>query len=354
MRAAFTLATLTAALIAAAAGWPSGVLARSEIGGEDQRCADTANAEAAIAACTRLYDNRGLGLRNRAIALGNRGAAYKMLGRYDEAIADFGRAIELDDDNPQYYCQRGDLRVRAGANDDAIADYTTALQKSPGYAWAHRGRGQAYLAQGNGQQALPDLNAALRSKPGNFTLLVLRGRANNLAKSYDAAITDFSQALANKVASTMLPKERANILAQRGFAYVKEERIAEAKTDIDEALKLAPKVGFTIGVSGLIQEKQGQKSEAKDSYTRALALEPNLSIAKLGLERLGETDAATASPEANEPVARSEPPARSPPPAPPPPSSESEPADEPTTGSELCARYVPEVGKTVRVKCEGR
>ena len=48
----------------------------------------------------------GSGLRNRAIALGNRGAAYKMLGRYDEAIADFGLAIELDPDNSQYYCQR--------------------------------------------------------------------------------------------------------------------------------------------------------------------------------------------------------------------------------------------------------
>jgi len=349
MKAPWTTAVLTAALIVGALGWNAGALARSAVGSEDKQCADTAKAEAAIEACTRLYENRGLGLRNRAIALGNRGAAFKLLGRYDEAIADFDRAIELDGGNPQYYCQRGDLRVRKGANDDAIADYTTALQKAPGYLWAYRSRGQAYLAQGNGPLALADLNQALRLKPGNFGLLVLRGRANNFAKSYDAAIADLTQSLADKSASSLLPKERANILAQRGFAFVKQERVAEAKTDIDEALRLAPKVAFTLGVSGLIEEKQGQKIAARDLFTRALAVEPNLAIAKLGLERLGQTDAATATPEPPEPVAQSEPPAH----APPEPAVESETTHEPQPGSELCARYVPEIGRTVRVKCGG-
>ena len=350
MRVASTTAVLMVALIIGALGWNTGAAARSGVGSEDKQCADTANAEAAIAACTRLYDNRGLGSRNRAIALGNRGAALKMLGRYDEAIADFASAIELDGGNPQYYCQRGDLRVRKGANDDAIADYTTALQKSPGYLWAYRGRGQAYLAQGNGPLALADLNQALRLKPGNFGLLVLRGRANNFAKSYDGAIVDLTQALADKSVSSLLPKERANILAQRGFAFVKQERVAEAKTDIDEALKLAPKVAFTLGVSGLIEEKQGQKAAARDLFTRALAIDANLAIAKLGLERLGQPDPATTAPEPPEPVAQSEPPAN----VPPEPAVEPEPTYEPQPGSELCARYVPEVGKTVRVKCEGR
>src|SRR5436190_20837409 len=122
MRAASSVATLAAVLIATAVVGPNRVAARSSVGGEDQQCADTANAEAAIAACTSLYENRGLGLRNRAIALGNRGAALKMLGRYDEAIADFGLAIELDGGNPQYYCQRADLRARKGANDHPIAE----------------------------------------------------------------------------------------------------------------------------------------------------------------------------------------------------------------------------------------
>ena len=81
--------------------------------------------------------------RNRAIALGNRGAAYKLMGRYDEAIADFTRAIELDPDNPQYYCQRGDVRLRTNGDNEAIDDYTIAIRQSSrlslGLSWPRAG-----------------------------------------------------------------------------------------------------------------------------------------------------------------------------------------------------------------------
>src|ERR1044072_1258079 len=81
------------------AGWTTMSPAHRQVSRDDRACADTTDAEAAIKACTRLYENRGLGKRNRAIALGNRGAAYKSLGRYPEAVADFKQASELDSDN---------------------------------------------------------------------------------------------------------------------------------------------------------------------------------------------------------------------------------------------------------------
>jgi tetratricopeptide (TPR) repeat protein len=340
------IAALTAAALVLVSGWPHEATARSTLRSTDKECADTANAEAAISACTRLYDNRGLGRRNRAIALGNRGAALKVLGRYEEAIADFGRALELDAGNPQYYCQRGDVRMRTGAINDAIADYTTAIQKAPGLLWAFHSRGQAYLAQGNGQLALADFNEALRLKPGNFGLLMLRGRANNLAKSYDAAIGDFSRALKDPSASSLLPKERATILAQRAFALAKADRAGEARGDIDDALRLAPKLAFAVAVGGLVDEKQGKSEQAKDAYTRALAIEPNLALAKAGLDRIGNTGA-PASTDAPEPLAQSEPIAPS--------AAESSaaraPAKEPSAGTDLCAKYIPEIGRTIRIKC---
>jgi len=318
------LTALAAVPLLFAMGWTSDAAARSSLRSEDKECADTANAEAAIAACTRLYENRGLGRSNRAIALGNRGAAYKVLGRYEEAIADFGRAIELDADNPQYYCQRGDARLRTNQNDEAIADYTVAIQQSPRLLWGYHGRGQAYLAKGNGEQALADFNQAVRIKPEAFSLRVLRGRANNLVKNYDAAITDLTQALANPKSSNLLPKERAAVLTQRAFAHAKLDRASEAQADIDAALGLAPKAAFTVAVAGLVDEKQGRLTEARDAYTRALDIEPNLVLAKTGLERIGS--GSTASSEGSEPPTKSEPVAR---------------AVEPSSDSDTCAKYIP-------------
>ena len=96
---------------------------------DDRECAHTPNADAAIAACTRLYESGTLGPRNRAIALGNRGVALNFLGRYDRAIGDFTAAIGLDPRNPQYFCQRGDALRKKRVFKDAIADYTAALSR---------------------------------------------------------------------------------------------------------------------------------------------------------------------------------------------------------------------------------
>lgn len=330
------------------AGWSTGAAARSQIGGEDKTCADTANAEAAIAACTRLYDNRGLGKRNRAIALGNRGAAYKMLGKYSEAIADFDLASELDPDNPQYYCQRGDIHIRLGQLDTAIEDFTTALRYSPRLLWGFQGRGRAYFAKGNGEQALADFNEALRLKPGDFILLTQRGRASNLAEKYDVAVADLSKAMKHPKFDTILPKERADLIAQRGYAYIKQGRASEARSDADEALRLMPKSALALGVTGLIEEKEGAREKAKDAFKRALAIEPGLKLAKAGLDRVGGEDAAESQkaaegPEkASEPVAQSDPIERTTP--------RSDP-QESQSGVEMCAKYIPEIGRTVRVEC---
>lgn len=335
MKSAAAIVAILAILFAVAVFGAPPATARSSLRSADQECADTANAETAISACTGLFENRGLGRRNRAIALGNRGAAYKLLGRYDEAIADFGRALELDPGNSQYYCQRGDVRVRTGANNEAVADYTAALQSSPRLLWGYYGRGQAHLALGNAQPAIADFNTALRLKPDSINVLVLRGRANNLAKSYDAAIADLTDAIVHPKITALLPKERATIFTQRAYALAKADRPAEARTDIAEALRLAPQVPFTIAVSGLVDEKQGRMSEAREAYNRALAVEPNLALAKAGLDRIAGAPQAETS-EASEPAAKSEPRAR---------------AAEPAGGGEMCAKYVPEIGRTVKIKC---
>lgn len=319
-------------------------------------CADSPKAEAAIAACTRLYEDGGLDARNKAVALGNRAAAYKLMGKYDEALADVDIAVGLDPRNPQYWCQRGDLRGKKQMFAEAISDYTTALEKAPNYAWAFRGRGYAHLSRGDAKLALADFNEALRAKPDDFNLTFMRGRANSQAQNWDAAIVDFTSALNTKGAANLLPSERATILSQRAFARLKLGRTADAKADVDEALRMAPKSAFSLAVSGLVEEEQGHKTEAASLYNRALALDSGIEFARHGLDRVQQTEAAFSPPPATPDTTMPPPTTTSPPPT-----SKAEatpkPAPKPIaeTGKgpveELCARYVPTVGTTVLVAC---
>ena len=351
---------VAAAVALAASGFFSEAWARGRVSQDDiTQCADSPKAEAAVAACTRLYEDGGLDARNKAIALGNRGAAYKLMGRYDQAIADFDIAIGLDPKNPQYWCQRGDLRAKKQLYAEAIADYTAALDKVPNYVWAFRGRGQAYLGQGNAKLALADINEALRAKPDDFNLMLLRGRANSQGQNYEAAIADFSQALDSKAAGNLLPSERAIILSQRGFARLKLGRTADAKADVDDALRIAPKSAFSLAVSGLIEEEVGHKPEAASLYSRALVLDSGIEFARLGLERTKQAEAAATPPPPPAPTPPATPapttPAATPPS--PPSAAKAETTAKPATESgkgpaeELCARYIPGVGKTVLVAC---
>ena len=253
---------------------------------DDSQCADTPNAETAIAACTRLYESGTLGPSNRAIALGNRGAAAKFLGRYDRAMADFTLAMGLDPRNPRYFCQRGDALRRRGVLRDAIADYNAALTRASDSICAYQGRAQTYLAQGNTQQALADIARALRSKPGSFQLLVLRGRANNQAKLYEEAVADFSQALASKSQINLPPTDRAAIRSERARALLKLDRSADARADVDEALRIEPENASAIATMASLEEHSGRMPEAIAFYNRALAIKPDLEEAKRGLERL--------------------------------------------------------------------
>ena len=56
------------------------------------------NPDLSIAACTALIDSGKQDDENLAVALNNRGIAYDMQGRHDQAIADFSHAIQAKPD----------------------------------------------------------------------------------------------------------------------------------------------------------------------------------------------------------------------------------------------------------------
>ena len=272
-------------------------------GGDIGVCADTPNTEAAIAACTRLYEKAGLGAHDSAIVLGNRGAAFKLLGKYEEAIVDFTTAIELEPKNPQYRCQRGDVLLKKREFAQAITDFDAAIKVAPRLAWALAGRGHAYLAQGNADLATTDFTEALRTKPGNANYLYFRGRANAQRDQYDLAEHDFQEVLASPTLKQRLPKERASVLALHGFSLLKLKRAADAKPDVEEAMRLAPRNTFALTVMGAIERELGHKTEAKDYFQRALAIDPKAEVAQRALAKLeGTHDGAVATAPATEPA----------------------------------------------------
>jgi tetratricopeptide (TPR) repeat protein len=83
----------------------------------------------------------------------------------DLALADYGRALEIDPGYARAFDGRGDVRMLKGDLDGAIADYGRALAADSSYTTAYVDRGFARAAKGEHAAALADYGVALARQP---------------------------------------------------------------------------------------------------------------------------------------------------------------------------------------------
>jgi tetratricopeptide (TPR) repeat protein len=83
------------------------------------------------------------------------------LGKHEEALAAFDRAIQLDPKLSGAHNARGIELAGLARYDEALAAYTRAIESEPGYAWAHYNRARTYCLLGRREDALKDLRTAI-------------------------------------------------------------------------------------------------------------------------------------------------------------------------------------------------
>ncbi|HEC56454.1 MAG TPA: tetratricopeptide repeat protein [Candidatus Syntrophoarchaeum butanivorans] len=98
-----------------------------------------------------------LGLNEHAKAYYNRGLVYAEQEKYDEAIKDFDKAIELNPDDAEAYHNRGIAYTKLGEYDEAIKDFDKAIELNPDDAEAYHNRGNAYARLGEYERAREDM-----------------------------------------------------------------------------------------------------------------------------------------------------------------------------------------------------
>jgi len=91
----------------------------------------------------------------------------------DQALKDCNDAVDADAKNAAYLDSRGWVHLRAGRFDKALADFDRAVQMRPGFAFALYGRGLAKSRLGDSAQGEADL-AAARNAQADIDLRVTR------------------------------------------------------------------------------------------------------------------------------------------------------------------------------------
>src|SRR5580658_7639195 len=118
-----------------------------------KQCVD-ANPDRSIAGCAAVIAAGQETQADMAVALNNRGNAYRFKGQFDRAIADFDQSIKLSPEYAIAFSNRGLVYWDKGDFDRAIKDYDDAIKLKPDLALAYYNRGLAYGSKGQLDRAM--------------------------------------------------------------------------------------------------------------------------------------------------------------------------------------------------------
>lgn len=161
-----------------------------------------------------------------------KGAEYYQAGKYDEAIREYSKGIELNPPNISYFLLfRGLAYKDKGELDKAIADLTKSIELDARPPYAYYYLAQAFHLKGNYDQAILNYTKTIERKPDFEGSYENRGIAYNNKGEYDKAISDLTKA-------AELNNKLGNPYYYRAKAYFHKQEYAKAWDDVHMAEKL--------------------------------------------------------------------------------------------------------------------
>ncbi|MBF0287811.1 MAG: tetratricopeptide repeat protein [SAR324 cluster bacterium] len=210
--------------------------------------------------------NKAIQLKNdRPDAYINRGVAYFILEQYPRAIQNFNQALQLNNEMVKAYYNRGKSYAKLHQYKKALADFTQILVLDPQFAEAYNNRGTIYLDLKQYSQALQEFNQALQLNPQLKEVYHNRGLVHISLGKYTQAIDDFNQVL-------QLDPQVVESLYSRGNAYLQLHQYEQAMGSYNEALKLNPQYVPAYNNRGYLHIISGNTKQACTNWMQACQL----------------------------------------------------------------------------------
>jgi len=172
------------------------------------------------------------------------------VGRFEDALADYDRAIALAPRIAPFHNNRGFALYRLKRFEDAVSSIDQALGLNPNYPLAHKNRGEVLSALKRPAEALQSYDRAIALNPKAPEALNDRGnvlkeldRLQEALDSYDAAIA----------VEPGLPETWYN----RGIVFLELKRPQDALASYDRAIALKPDYYEALAARGLCKLAMG-------------------------------------------------------------------------------------------------
>jgi tetratricopeptide (TPR) repeat protein len=214
-----------------------------------------------------------------AEAHNNLGHALLDLRLPDAAALSLRRAIELKARYAEAHDNLGSAMLELGRPDEAVASYRRALEIEPQFGEAHNNLGNALLELGSIEPALASYRRALEINPQFAEAHNNIGNALRGLGQLDDAEASYRRAI---VINPYFAEAYCNL----GIALRLQGRTAEAQDSCRRALELKPQSAATYAVLAESSADRGDFREAGELFERAVSIEPESPEIWAGIVRL--------------------------------------------------------------------
>ena len=206
----------------------------------------------------------------------NLGVLYYNKGLYEEAVAAFMRALELD---AKMQVAQRNLEIayfNTGYYDRRVTELTERLRSRPGDRDARWELGRTYALLGQLPRAVVEFTELLKHRPDDLGAIVQLGLAEKAGGDLEKAQQWFERALALDPTSSVVHFYIGEVVYNRGL---NDEALAALK----HAIALSPENPDAHYLMGFVLGDMGRHEEARAATKRAIQLNPALSRAQANL-----------------------------------------------------------------------
>ena len=125
----------------------------------------------------------------------SRGHCLVALGKYEEAVSDFTKAVELDGSKPKYWYDRGLSLSYLRRYDEAVSDYTTSIELDCNVALYWSARGHVLLEMGRYSEAIAEFSSAIELDRDVGLYWSQRGHCLVKMKRYEEGLSDMERGI---------------------------------------------------------------------------------------------------------------------------------------------------------------
>ena len=207
-----------------------------------------------------------------AVNLGNAGAAGHTClglvndgtGMYEQAAAEFQRAVDLEPTNQDAYIGLALALEHKGAINQAEKTYESAISAQPGGPVAYNSLGTFYLRREEYEKALSMFQKVIALAPEGYGGYVNLGATLSNMGRYTESIEPLKKSIA------LRPSYASYV--NLGTTYFGLNQFADAATAYEQAIKMDPNQYVTWGNLGDARKYLGTKNDAQSAYRRAIEL----------------------------------------------------------------------------------